>query len=180
MTTKKNLVKQVLMSTLTVGIIAMIFTACSDNDVMNEPSDLQAAQTAPGEPLDAVGLVYNDFITPNDVQILDADTTQISISKEYAEKQGINNFVNRPMGIWLTFRERSFLRKGISQHLEGDRYIVEVAEATIEEVLQPGKELNLKTEMFVNPAAAEQAQTRGAGGLEGSQLMESLFTDDEG
>ena len=39
MTTKKNLVKQVLMSTLTAGIFATVFTACSDDVNMAEASD---------------------------------------------------------------------------------------------------------------------------------------------
>jgi hypothetical protein len=173
-------VKQVLMSTVTVAMIAMSFTACSDDDVMNEASDLNATQAANNEPLKAVGLMYNDFINLNDVQILNADTTMISISKEFAEKKGLDNFVNRPMGIWLTFRERSFLRKGVSQRLEGDRYIVEVVEATIEDVLQPGADVAMKTGLYVNPAAAEQAETRSAQSMERSLQMEALLTDEEG
>ena len=40
----KNMVKQVLMSTLTAGIFTLGFTACSDEDVMD--SNIQAAETA--------------------------------------------------------------------------------------------------------------------------------------
>ena len=84
------------------------------------------------------------------------------------------------MGIWLTFREHSFLRRGVSQRLEGDRYIVDVVDASIEEVLQPGCKVHMKTDFFLNTAVAEQEKTRSGEALEGSQLMESLFTDDEG
>ena len=174
------LVRQMLMSTLTLGLFAMAFAACSDEDVLNEPSDLKVEQTVDGEPLKAVGLIFNDFINLDDVQILNDDTTQISISKAFAEKKGLDNFVNRPMGIWLTFREHSFLRRGVSQRLEGDRYIVDVVDASIEEVLQPGCKVHMKTDFFLNTAVAEQEKTRSGEALEGSQLMESLFTDDEG
>lgn len=62
----------------------------------------------------------------------------------------------------------------------GDRYIVNIVEATIEEVIQPGRELALKTDLFFNPAATEQCQTRSGQGMENSQLMESMYTDNEG
>ena len=116
------LVKQVLMSTLTAGFLSVSFTACSDdtNDLLNDMS--AARPVATGETLQPVGLMYTDFINEHDVCILNADTTQISVSKAFAEKKGIDNFVNRPMGIWLNLRDRSFLRKGLSQRLEGDRY----------------------------------------------------------
>ncbi len=177
MRTKNYMVNLMLMSIVTAAI-SISFTACSDElDTLNETAP--AAAKTDGEALEAVGLMFNDFIHQNDVQILNADTTLIAINKAFADKKGINNFVNRPMGIWLTFRERSFLRRGLSQRLEGDRYIVEVADATIEEVLQPGRDLTLKTGLFVNPEAAEQTKTRGAS-MEMSSMMEELLTDDEG
>lgn len=175
------LVKKVLMSTLTAGIVALSFTACSeDDDMMGMSADTQAEQTINNEPLKAVGLMFNDFINQDDVQILKSDTSQISISRAFAEKKGIDNFVNRPMGIWINFRDQSFLCRGVAQHLVGDRYIVDVVEATIEDVLQPGCVATLKTEIFLNHAAVKQAQTRGGEAMEGSRMMESLLTDNEG
>ena len=106
MTTKKFLVKQVLMSSLTAGIFAFGFSSCSDDDFESPVNNNAAdnAQVASNE--DGIrkpyGLVYTDFINSNDVQILNADTTIISVSKAYADKMGITNFVNHPMGIWQT------------------------------------------------------------------------------
>ena len=175
------LVKQVLMSTLTAGMFAVSFTACTaDDDLLNEACEPKVEQKAQNGPLEAVGLMFNDFLTINDVQILNDDTTQIAISKAFADKKGINNFVNRPMGIWINFRDASFLCKGTAQRLVGDRYIVDVVEATFDEVIQPGHELRLKTDLFFNHTAAEQGQTRSGEGMENSQLMESMFTDDAG
>lgn len=100
---KKNsvLVKSMLMSIITI-VAAVSFSACSDDaGLTNESSEAEVLNSEPKEP---VGFIFNDFLTPEDIQILNADTTQISISKELADKKGIDNFVNRPMGIWLNFR----------------------------------------------------------------------------
>ena len=127
-----------------------------------------------------VGFIFNDFLTPDDIQILNADTTQISISKELADKKGIDNFVNRPMGIWLNFREASFLRRGTKQTLAGDRYIIDVVNAELAEVLPIGKDITLKTNLYVNPNALIDGATRGGEGKELSQIMEDLSVDEEG
>ena len=173
------LVKQVLMSTLTAGLFAVLFTACSDdtNDLLNEMSTTSPIAT--GEALQPVGLMYTDFINEYDVCILNADTTEIAISKAFAEKKGLDNFVNRPMGIWLNLRDRSFLRKGLSQRLEGNRYIIKVTEASIAEVLQD-RQVTLKSDLYLNAEAAAATQTRGVDGMENSSLIEAVHTDDEG
>lgn len=118
------------------------------------------------EPL---GLVYKDFINPNDVQILNADTTEISVSKAYADKMGIDNFVNHPMGIWQSQNERAYLRRPIAQRLEGDRYILSVIRSGLGEVLI-GQDVEFNTTIFVNPNA--EAHTRGSAG------MADKYTDD--
>lgn len=175
------MVKQVLMSTLTAVMIAVPFTSCSDEMEVEAQAPAAAQATTVGdEPKDAVGLIYNDFITPEDIKILNADTTKISISRALAQKKGIDNFVNRPMGIWLNFRERAFLRRGTKQQLDGDRYIIDVVEADIAEVLPQGKDINLKTDLYMNTEAVEQTATRGIGDKQISQVMEDMSIDEEG
>lgn len=170
------LVKSVLMSIITA--VTVSFTACTDDvDLMNESSETPVLNNEPKEP---VGLIFNDFLTPEDIQILNADTTQISISKELADKKGIDNFVNRPMGIWLNFREASFLRRGTKQTLAGDRYIIDVVKAELAEVLPIGKEITLKTDIYVNPDALIDGVTRGGEGKDLSQIMEDMSIDEEG
>ena len=164
MTTKKNLVKQVLMSILTAGIFGFGFTACNDdelNEVLNndESALVVGNENELAEPL---GLVYKDFINPNDVQILNADTTEISVSKAYADKMGIDNFVNHPMGIWQSQNERAYLRRPIAQRLEGDRYILSVIRSGLGEVLI-GQDVEFNTTIFVNPNA--ETHTRGSAGM---------------
>ena len=48
MTTKKNLVKQVLMSTLTAGIFATAFTACSDEILVDQSYGLNRTAVLDG------------------------------------------------------------------------------------------------------------------------------------
>lgn len=155
------LVQQVLMSTLTVGLFAVSFTACSDNEELLPESSVadnsqeMAAQN--GNSVQPIGLIYNDFITPNDVQIMNADTTQIAISKALADKKGITSFVGRPMGIKQSLEEIPYLRRAIKEELVGDRYILTVVPAGVAEVLA-GQNVELNTGIYVNPNAA---MTRG-------------------
>ena len=165
MTTKKNLVNKMFMNILTAGVFCFgfAFTACSDDDLLSENlvDNSQEITAADGEGIKRpVGLVYKDFITPNDVQILNADTTQIAVSKALADKLGIKNFVSHPMGIWQSLDECAYLRRATSQKLVGDKYILTVVRSGLGEVLM-GQEVELSTSIFVNPNAGT---TRGADG----------------
>lgn len=151
MTTKSklNLVKLMFLSVIT----ALVFVACSD-DTLDSTNDNAATEMVSGSEKvkEAIGLVYNDFIDNNDVQILDADTTQIAVSKAYADKMGVSNFVNHPMGIWKSFEDRPFLRRATAQELVGDKYILTVIPSSIGEVVQ-GKDVTIQTSIYANPNA---------------------------
>ena len=157
MTTKKNLANLMLMSI--VAIAAIFFTSCKD-DIIDDNKIVDEVVTAKeGEKLqEAIGLVYNDFITPYDVTILNADTTEISVSKALADKMGITNFVNHPMGIWDDKNHDSYLCRATEQRLLSDRYILKVTRSSLAEVLQ-GRDIVLNTGLYYNP---EPAMTRGA------------------
>ena len=65
----------------------VVMSACKDDDSpVLEPQP---------EDLTPFAMTYVDFITPDDVQILSADTTRISVSSAYAEKMGIKFFKDR-------------------------------------------------------------------------------------
>lgn len=154
------LVKKVLMSTLTAGIIAFGFASCTDEiDNPNDNQDIpEGADTAL---LEAYGLTFQNFDNADDVVILNADTTQLSISKAYADKMGIKTFVNHPMGIWHKVEGLPYIRKATSEQLVGDRYIVDVVPATVAEIVG-NKKLNLMTDIYVNKDAGA-VKTRAAG-----------------
>lgn len=160
---KKNsiMVKKVLMSIATAAVFTFGFTSCSDEDVMdNNNAQDQAPAGAKTELLEAYGLTYQNFINADDVVILNADTTKLSVSKAYAEKMGITNFVNHPMGIWQKVECLPYIRRATRQELTGDRYILDVVPATVAEIVGD-KNVDLQTDIYVNKDA-NSVQTRAA------------------
>ena len=82
---KFNFIKFSIMMAITM----VVMSACEKDDVLPEPQP---------EDLVPFAMTYVDFITPNDVQILSADTTSISVSKEYAQNMGIKYLEQLPSG----------------------------------------------------------------------------------
>ena len=164
MTTKKNLAKKMFMNILTAGVFTVAFTACSDDVIDSDVTNGNEASIVADNNekiLKPLGLVYTDFINGNDVTILNSDTTQISVSKAYADKMGISDFVNHPMGIWDKKDNAAYLRRATEQRLEGDRYILKVKRSSIAEV-SGGRDLTLNTGLYYNPeAAATRASITG-------------------
>lgn len=153
MKTMKNLAEMMLMS-IAVAAVTVSFTACSDDDLTDNENGKTVITANEGDPLlEPLGLVYTDFITPNDVTILSADTTEICVSKAYADKMGIANFVNHPMGIWDKKENAAYLRRATEQRLVGDRYILKVKRSSIAEVVG-NRNLTLNTSLYYNPDAA--------------------------
>ena len=161
MATKKNLVKSMLMSVATAGIFSFsfVFTSCNDDDILESgvtPPDMEQEYNGPLQ--EPYGLSFYDFVTSDDVTILNADTTQISVSKALADKMGIQSFLGHPMGIWDHPEHRAYLRRATKEKLEGDRYILQVIPSSIAEVLTGNdKEYKLSTELYVN---TDPASTR--------------------
>ena len=155
MTTKKNLVKSMLMSIVTAGIFSFsfAFTSCSDDELVDNGLGVETSheQDYNGPLLEPYGLSYYDFLAAEDVTILNADTTQISVSKALADKMGIQSFLGHPMGIWDHPEHRPYLRRATKEKLEGDRYILNVIPSSIAEVLTGNdREYQLSTELYVN------------------------------
>lgn len=161
MATKRNLVKSMFMSIATAGIFSFsfVFTSCNDDEI------LEGAEWAPdmeqeynGPLLEPYGLSFYDFVTGNDVTILNADTTEIAVNKALADKLGIQSFLGHPMGIWDHPEHRAYLRRATKEKLEGDRYILHVTQSSIAEVLAGNdKEIKMSTELYVN---TDPASTR--------------------
>ena len=151
-----------LMSLLMLAV-APVFTSCSsDDDDKNDPNVIIAGENDPlGEP---IGLVYTDFLTENDV-VHNADTTELTINKALADKKGITNFVNHPMGIWDKKEHRSYLRRATEQRLVDDHYVLKVVRSSIAEVTK-GQEMTLNTGIYYNPTrmVSRSGLTRASGG----------------
>ena len=144
---KNRFLSLLMMATMLVA--AAVFTACSSDDdsPKNDPNVIIAGENDPlGKP---IGLVYTDFLTPNDV-VHNADTTELSISKALADKKGITNFVNHPMGIWDKKEHRAYLRRATEQRLVDDHYVLKVVRSSVAEVTK-GQEMALNTGIYYNP-----------------------------
>ena len=162
MTTKKNLVKTMFMSILTTGFFTFSFSSCSDELEAQNADSQQVPDGAKTELFAAYGLTYQDFNSPSDVTILNADTTEISVSKDLADKLGITTFVNHPLGIWHQIEQLPYARKATAEKLVGDRYILTVVPATLAELIGE-KEVQLNTDLYVNNNIKAGAVTRAGG-----------------
>lgn len=129
-------------------LLIITFTSCQD-DVIDNGKSTPAPEGAKKALLEAYGLTFENFVTANDVQILNNDTTEISVNKALAEKLGITSFVNHPMGIWDAKNHLPYARKATAEKLLGDRYILTVQPATIAEILGD-KKVTLNTSIYVN------------------------------
>ena len=151
------------MSILTAGIFSfsVVFTSCSDDNML----DNAMAQLAPVSDgyanYEPYGLTYHNFDSESDVVILDADTTEIAVKKSLADKLGITNFENHPLGIWDAPSHKAYGRKGLEQQLVGGTYIIKVGKVTTAELIGD-KAAQLSTDLYVNNDAQAVA-TRAAG-----------------
>ena len=168
MKAKKILVNTMFKNILTAGalafVMASVFTACSD-ELANDNSEPEAGEVPAGADtrlLEAYGLMYTDFDNEDDVQILNADTTEIAVSKQLAQKLGITSFVGHPMGIWQAVDQLPYARKATEERLVGNTYILKVQTATVAELIGE-KDAQLSTALYVNnePQALTRAASNG-------------------
>ena len=163
---KKNsvLVKQVLMSIVTAGIFSFSFalTSCSDDEFTNNVNNTEDGSDKIGNYADfePYGLTYHNFDGEDDVQIMNADTTEIAVKKSLADKLGITNFENHPIGIWDSPSHLAYGRKALEQQLVGDTYILKVGKVTTAELIGD-KAAQISTDLYVNEDAQAVA-TRAA------------------
>ena len=170
-----------LTNRMLLGIVALsvawTFTACSDSnepekEPVNDPNVIIAGEDDPlGEP---IGIWYTDFRSENDVTITKSDTTELSISKALADSLGIDNFVNRPMGIWDKKEHTPYLRRATEQRLVGDRYVLKVVRSSLAEVIG-SRDVMLNTGIYYDPSAPLSPKTRAAAF---GDLQASMYVDD--
>ena len=137
------------------------FTSCKD-DVIEDNKKTNAVLTrgaGDGQGTKKTyGLSFKNFVTPSDVRILNADTTEISVNKALAEKLGITTFVGHAMGIWDDMSHLPYARKATAEKLVGDRYILTVVPATFAEIVGDNK-VSITTAAYFNPNV-QSGQTR--------------------
>ena len=136
------------------------FASCSDDALDNGMVEPVSAQQGDYSNYEPYGLTYHNFDSEDDVQILNADTTEIAVKKSLADKLGITNFENHPIGIWDSPSHMAYGRKGLKQELVGDTYIIKVGKTTTAELIGD-KAAQISTDLYVNEDAQAVA-TRAA------------------
>ena len=153
------------MSIVTAGIFSFSFalTSCSDdvNDLGTPGGEFETSAPGDYSQYEPYGLTYHNFDGEDDVQIMNADTTEIAVKKSLADKLGITNFENHPLGIWDSPSHLAYGRKALEQQLVGDTYIIKVGKVTTAELIGD-KAAQLSTDLYVNEDAQAVA-TRAAG-----------------
>ena len=152
------------MSILTAGIFSFSFalTSCSDdvNDLSTPGGEFETSTPGDYSQYEPYGLTYHNFDGEDDVQIMNADTTEIAVKKSLADKLGITNFENHPIGIWDSPSHLAYGRKALEQQLVGDTYILKVGKVTTAELIGD-KAAQISTDLYVNEDAQAVA-TRAA------------------
>ena len=152
------------MSIVTAGIFSFSFSlaSCSDDEFTNNVNNTEDGSDKIGNYADfePYGLTYHNFDGADDVKIMNADTTEIAVKKSLADKLGITNFVNHPLGIWDDPGHLAYGRKALEQQLVGDTYILKVKGVTAAELIGD-KDAQLATDWYVNTDEASVA-TRAA------------------
>ncbi len=160
MKTMNSLTSKMLISMFVTATFS--FFSCSDDTLSNDEPHHAVPENAETALLEPYGLTFENFITPNDVQILNADTTEIAVSKALADKMEITSFINHPLGIWHDKSQLPYARKATAERLVGDTYILTVKPATVAEIVG-NKQVNLNTSLYVNPNANASGLTRSGG-----------------
>lgn len=94
-------------------------------------------------------MTYEDFITPNDVQIISSDTTLISVSSAFADKIGLTEFKNRPVTIWRTIGTVPFVRIVTDAKFESDKIILTTTKGEFCDMFTE-LEVSLVSDLYIN------------------------------
>ena len=162
---KFNFIKFSIMMAITM----VVMSACEKDDVLPEPQP---------EDLVPFAMTYVDFITPNDVQILSADTTSISVSKEYAQKMGIKYFKDRAVSIWRTIGTAPFIRIITDAQENNGEIILTTKRGEFCDMFE-NLDASLESDLFVNKDYVASRSTRNRAGEEVTDVS-GKYQDNDG
>lgn len=125
--------------------VSNVFVSCSsDDDEITPPTE----ETS-NEP---IVMSYDTFYDEDDVMITSADTSTISVSKEYLTTMNYKFNIKGdsiPVTIWRTIDTAPFVRNVISTKEQGDRLILTTVGGDLGDVLG-NHDLELDTEVYVD------------------------------
>lgn len=109
---------------LALFFVSLTVISCDNDDNNNDSPDPPIQQGEIEIAENAQALNYFDFINPSDVEILDADTTQIRVSQAYLDK--IETKINKDdvLSIWRSIDTAPFIRKVSAVSTSGEDAIL--------------------------------------------------------
>ena len=173
---RKNLLTM-LAAILICGLTAASLTACSSSD-----DDSSSGSNPEEEKPDTtiLSLTYHNFITPDDVTILDSDTTKLSVSKALIDKMGAKQLKGRRLAVWQKVSRLPFFRGIVSAQLSGDRYLLDLKRISLEEFMK-GIKIKFKNDLYYNGAASTTRSITRSDGTRGEVTdISARYTDPEG
>ena len=132
------------------AFLAMM-TSCEKNAPVDP--DSQPEKKAP------LVMTFQDFITPDDVQLISSDTTSISVSAAFAKKMGIKEFNDRPVTIWRSIGTVPFVRIITGSKVEKDKIILTTIKGEFSDMFE-NLDMSLETSLYVNKDYESKVATR--------------------
>lgn len=123
-------------------------------------------------------MTYEDFITPDDVQIVSPDTVSISVSSTYADKMGIKDFKGRAVTIWRTIGTIPFIRIIEDAKVEGDKIMLTTARGEFSDMFVD-LDVMMETDLYVNRDYVPTKATRAGTNVDVTDNS-GKYTDTEG
>lgn len=160
-----RLKKLFFLAALTVAVLA----GCEKNEGIDLPENKSTEPFA---------MVYEDFITPDDVVINSADTSMIAVSLKYAEKIGVNYFSGRVVTIWNSIGNVPFIRLIKDAEVNGEQIILTTVRAEAAEMFEE-LDMDFDTDLYINSDYIPTKATRGASDYEVNDNS-GKYTDENG
>ena len=151
-----------------MAFLMVIVSACEKDAPTPEP---------PAADLSPLVMTYEDFITPDDVQIVSPDSTYISVSAAFVEKMGIDNFKNRVVTIWRTIGTVPFVRIITDSKVENGEIILTTTRGEFSDMFSDA-EFSIESDLYVDRDAPTRV-TRAGTNEEVDDVSEK-YIDDEG
>lgn len=123
-------------------------------------------------------MVYEDFIMPDDVIIESADTSTISVSKEYADKMGIDAFEGRAVTIWRTIGTVPFIRIIQKSEVKNERIILTTVKGEFSDMFE-NLDVTMESDLYINRNYEPSAVTRAGTDIEVTDVS-GKYTDEDG